>query len=480
MAQRIVGALSWNYGGAAASVALQLGYTAYTARAVGHGAFGSYAIALSLVQLFGLFAAAGLTTCVLRAERLTRATVRAALRLGLLTGLGCWLLLQASAPLAAQFWHMPELTTTLRLLGCQYLVQPACGVLLSALRRCGRHSQAVLAELGGQAVGSAVAAVVLACTGSPYALALAAPAAAVATLVWVAPAMVRLALPSGQPPRARELVGLSGFLSGFALLRQTAASAPLWAAGLLLGPAAAGLYSRAQLLADIPLNFLVRGLNQAAVPMLAEHRKSDRPLKGPARYLLYGASAGFIAFGVLAGAGPSALALLLGPGWEGAAALVPPLACCAALQLVYAAGCSLDLARDARRDLVRTQVVLLTATTVALAAAVRWPGTPLIIAAVSAGPAAGHAVQLIRWQRCGIADAADVVRAHLVHATAGVCLAAAGLWGGGHGGLPAAVLAMVPVVSVCVLLRGRLPAVRAATRLGLLPTRRKEPECVTP
>ncbi|MBC9726984.1 oligosaccharide flippase family protein [Streptomyces sp. TRM68367] len=477
-ARRITSVLSWNYGGAALSVLLQLGYTAWTARAAPHTAFGSYAIALTLAQLPGLFATAGLATCVLRAEQLTRGLLRSALRLSLLTGVACWAVIEVAAPWCAAMWRMPEVTSLLRLLGCQYLAAPAGCVLVSALRRVGRPGRAAVAEFTGQAVGCTAAAVMLGRTGSPAALALAIPVAAFITLALAACGSAKLGLPHDPVPLAGSLLRLSGFLTCFALLRTVAGSGPLWMAGRLLGPGTAGLWSRAQLLSDVPLNVLVKGLNYAAVPLLAERRGHGLPLARPTQHLLYAASAGFVAFGALAGAGPAALAVLLGPGWEGAAALVPAFAATGALQLLYAAGCSLDLARGSRRDLVRAQLVLLAVTGAGLAAAARWPDPLVFVAAGAAGLAVGHAVQLVRWHRMGAASARAVVHAHLTHLAAGGCLAAAGGWGNTVlGGLPGAALAMAPVLLGCVLLRGRLPAYRAAAEIGLLrrPGRAKRP-----
>ncbi|WP_180989418.1 oligosaccharide flippase family protein [Streptomyces cahuitamycinicus] len=476
--------MSWGYGGAAVSVVLQLGYTAWTARVAPHSAFGAYAIALSVTQVPGLIATAGLTTCVLRAEQLSRSLFRAALRLSLLTGVCCWAVVEVAAPWCAALWEMPELTLFLRLLSCQYLVAPTGCVLLAALRRIGLPGYATVAELTGQVAGCVVAAVVLAHTGSPAALALALPVAAFATFGLSAGASVAklvLARDSGTPPGS--LLGLSGFLTGFALLRTLGASAPLWMAGRLLGPSAAGLWSRAQLLSDVPVNVLIKGLNQAAVPLLANRRNQGLPLTRPAQHLLYAASAGFVVFGALAGAGPAVLALLLGPGWEGAVALVPAFAVGAALQVVYAAGCALDLARGTHRDLILTQLVLLAVTGVGLVGAVGSREPLPFIAAGAAGLAVGHAVQLVRWRRTDTLDAGAVVRAHLTHLAAGVCLAAAGSWGDSAlGGLSGATLAMSPVLLSCWLLRGRLPAYRAAAGIGLLgrPGRRAKKPVTVP
>ncbi|GAB2866575.1 hypothetical protein GCM10027074_37470 [Streptomyces deserti] len=479
---RVVSVLSWSYGGAAVSVVLQLGYTAWSARAAPHSAFGAYAIALTVTQLPGLIATAGLATCILRAEQLSRALFRTALRLSLLTGVACWAVIEVAAPWCAQLWDIPGLTYFLRLLGFQYLVAPTGCVLLSALRRVGLPGYATVAELTGQAAGCVVAAVVLTRTGSPTALALALPVAAFTTFSLSLVGSAKLVLPrdSGTPPDS--LLGLSAFLTGFALLRTLAASAPLWMAGRLLGPGTAGLWSRAQLLSDVPVNVMVKALNQAAVPLLADRRAQGLPLTRPAQHLLYAASASFVAFGALAGVGPAALALLLGPGWEGAVALVPAFAAAAAMQVVYSAGCALNLACGARRDLVQTQLVLLAVTGVGLAGAVGRREPLPLIAAGAAGLAVGHVVQLVRWYRTDTLGAGDVVRAHLTHIAAGACAAAAGRWGDAAlGGLPGAVLAMSPVLLSCLLLRGRLPAYRAAADMGLVrrPGRRaKKPTTV--
>lgn len=483
-AGRVLSAVSWGYGSAAVSVVLQLGYTAWTARVAPHSAFGAYAIALTVTQLPGLIATGGLATCVLRAEQLNRSLFRAALRLSLVTGVTCWAVFEVAAPWCAGLWGMPELTLMLRLLGSQLLVAPTGCVLLAALRRVGLPGHAAVAELTGQVAGCVVAAVVLARTGSPAALALALPVAAFATFAISASASVaKLALSRDTGAPSGSLLRLSGFLTVFALLRTLGASAPLWMAGRLLGPGMAGLWSRAQLLSDVPVNVLIKGLNQAAVPLLADRRGQGLPLTRPARYLLYAASAGFVAFGALAGAGPPALALLLGPGWEGAVALVPAFAASAALQVVYAAGCALDLARGARRDLVRTQLVLLAVTSLGLVAAVDRHEPLPFIAAGAAGLAVGHAVQLIRWQGTATLPAGAVVRAHLTHLVAGICLAAAGSWGtSAWGGLPGAVLAMSPVLVGCLLLRDRFPAYRAAAEIGLLrrPGRKEKQAATVP
>ncbi|MFD0527462.1 oligosaccharide flippase family protein [Kitasatospora arboriphila] len=172
----VLAGLFWNYGGAAGSLAVQLLYTAYTGRTVTPHSFGTYATAVTVTQVLGYFANAGIHTHVLRCDLLTRQLSAAALRASWLSGLLLFLVAEASAPVAARLWHMPEVAPMLAVLALQFLVQPAALTTVAALRRTGRARAAVLAEVGGQIGASAVAAALLATGWNPMGLTAAYPA----------------------------------------------------------------------------------------------------------------------------------------------------------------------------------------------------------------------------------------------------------------------------------------------------------------
>ncbi|WP_329318650.1 oligosaccharide flippase family protein [Streptomyces sp. NBC_01262] len=464
--------LGWNYIGSAAAVPLQLAYTAYTGRTVSLSSFGSYAIALTVVQFLGFFANAGLSTYLLRAELLTLQIVRAARRLSLGSGVVGFALMETVAPICGALWRMPEIIPFMRLLGYQFLFQPSFAVTVAALRRAGRAHAAVTAEVTGQSAGIAVSVLLLACGWTPLGLAAAQPAGAVVSLAVATLWLVRCALPSGPSVRAQDLLAPSGFLAGYSLVQFVTNSVPVWVAGRLFGPGTTGAYSRAALLTGLPLTFLAQGLVWAATPALAERRGLGRPLGRAVEHTLCMASAtAFIGFGALAGFGPAALSLLLGPGWGAAATLVPVLAVGAAMALLCSFGGSIDQVRDAPRALIGTQLAVMTATAAGVVAAAAAHSIVVLAGAAAAGQATGHLVQLVRWHRSGLLRAGVALRIHLIHAVIGAALGGAAALGADGLARTAAAMcglaAMLPVVVVCALLRRRLPLYAAAVAVGL-------------
>ncbi|WP_169316745.1 oligosaccharide flippase family protein [Actinacidiphila oryziradicis] len=471
-ARSVIASLGWNYVGATVAVPLQLAYTAYTGRTVALSSFGSYAIALTMVQLVGFFANAGLSAHLLRAERLTLQTVRAARHLSVVSGVIGFALIETVAPICGALWRMPELIPFMRLLGYQFLFQPVVTVTIAVLRRAGRARAAVTAEVAGQSTGFAVSVLLLACGWNPLGLAAAQPASAVASLTVATLWLHRCALSSGPPVGARDLLAPSGFLAGYSLVQFVTNSVPMWVAGRLFGPGTTGSYSRAALLTGLPLTFLAQGLVWAATPALAERQGLGIPLGRSVEHTLCMASAtAFIGFGAMAGFGPAALSLLLGPGWGAAAALVPMLALGAAMALLCSFGGSIDQVRGAPRALIGTQLAVMTATAAGVVAAAALHSIVVLAGAAAAGQAVGHLSQLMRWHRSGLLRVGVALRMHLIHAAVGAALGGTAALGADGRSRTAAVMcslaAMLPVVVGCALLRRRLPLYAAAVAVGL-------------
>ncbi|MEV3853940.1 oligosaccharide flippase family protein [Streptomyces sp. NPDC050095] len=451
--------LTWNYGGSAVQLVLQLGYTAATARLAPPDAFGAYALAGTAVALIGYVANSGLSTSVLRADTVTRALLRTVLTQAALFGLGSFVLALLAAPLVGLVLHGPHSTPMLQVLATQFLVQPMALAATAALRRLGRSPAAVRAETAGQVAGSAAALLFLYATHSPYALATAVPVAALATLLFALLRLRRTRIPPGDPVPRRQLLAESSFFTGFGLAQSVTNNAPLWLTGATAGAAAAGLYSRAALLTGIPLTVLAQGLSRAVTPALAAARAEGEVPPRAAYAVMCGTSALALAgLGALCGVGPCVLLLVLGDGWQEAARLVPVLALGAGCALLCSTGNSMDTAAGATRRLLHTQLAVSAATALTLAAAWRTGSLTLCAAATVTGPVAGHLVQLVRWHTARVLPVARLLRAHAVHALLGCALALAGHYGTRAGGLPTGLAAMVPVTLLALALRTRVPA----------------------
>ncbi len=475
MSRRVLNGFAWSAGGSLVSVVVLLGYTAATARLVEPASFGRYALACTASTLFGYVANAGLATCLLRADRLTRPLVRAASTVGAATGLGCAAAIQVVALVLAPFADA-ETVRLVQLLGVQLLVQPLGGAPLAALRRAGRARQAALLDTAGQALGCATGLVLLAAGWSPWGLAAAAPVASLTVLAGVVLSGALRSLPGGPPVPARELLGQSGFFAGYGIVQSATNNAPLWCAAALFGPAATGWFSRASLATGIPLTALAQGLQRAAAPELAEARARNGgrlPRRAAHDLLCATSGAGFLGFGAVAATGPDWLLVLLGPGWEGAARLLPALALGAACALLCSTGNSLDQIRRAPGASVASQAAVIAGTVVLLALAAA-TGSLTVLALASTAPAFGHALQLRHWSAGAVLAAGPLLRAHAVHAVLGLALFAAGrgvhsLWTLPGQPLARACLSTAAVLAcaaACLPLRRRIPAVRAVLTRG--------------
>lgn len=467
-------ALAWNYGGAAINTVVQLCYTAYTARTVSSSAFGAQATALALLNVLTLFANAGLTTCLLRAERLTRPMLRTSLLVAAGSGVLSCLLVQATATTCAELWRVPLMEPLLRILGLQFLVLPAACVATAALRRSGHARVSVAADLGGQTAGFATGAILLASGWNPYGLALAFPVSSTCTLLVGLAGLAKAGLIDGPRVPTRSVIGISGAFVGYGLLQTAGLNAPLWLIARFLGPIDAGQFSRAAMVVGIPLNLLCQGLHYAVTPSLARAHGRGLPMGRPSRDYLTAASAlAFIPFGIAAGVGPAAVGLLLGPGWETASSLVPLLALNSALYFLCSISYAIDEVRRSFRALLVCQTALALTVAVAVGTTVRSHDLALVPAAMALGPAIGHAVQLTWWQRAGLVAAVPMLRVHVVHAVIGGTFFLAGRTGSHYGDGPlgatlCGLIAVLPVAAAWFAVRRFVPAFATAAERGLL------------
>ncbi|WP_209446218.1 oligosaccharide flippase family protein, partial [Streptomyces sp. MZ04] len=463
--------LLWNYAGSAATIVLQLVYTACTSRMVPPAAFGAFATAAAVAGVLGYFSNSGVATCLLTAERLTAPLTALALRIAAVSGALCFLAAQAVAFAVTALWDMPEAGPMLRLVSFQFLTLPAGLTAAAALRRGGRTPQVVRLELVGHTAGAATSLGLLVAGWAPMALAVSAPMSSAVLLAGALWLLRGQDLPDGPRPKVRGLVDASGFFSGYSLAQYVFNSAPLWLAGRL-GASAAGYYSRASLFTGLPLTVLAQGISLTTTPVLAAERGRSR--QAVSDVLCLASAIAFVGFGAVAGVGPAALNLLLGPGWDTAAALVPLLATASALSLLASVGDSVNQARDDRRSLLVTQGWAASAIAVTLAAVVARHSLTLLAAATVTGPLVAHTAQLLRWRAHGVIALAPLLRVHAAHLTAGAALALAAHWGAAAGDTPFHGLlfgtAAALGVLVCALpLRARFPLYAVAERHGLLP-----------
>lgn len=483
----VVGPTLWNYGGSAAAALLQLAYTVYTGRNVDVATFGAFASALAVIQLMTYFANAGLATTMLRSTQPIRGLLAAALRMGLVTGLVCCLVAQATASLWGEMFQTSQVVPMLRVLACQLLVMPAAAVTVATLRRLQAQRAAVASEVSGQIAGLLSGILLLSHGLNPIGLAIAPLVTQLCTAA-LASAIVLRRIPLASdgprhPIKPRMLFAASGLLVAQQLAQLLTGTAPQWAAGMALGSSAAGFYSRASMFIGVPQTMLAAGLSSVATPMVAvlctggrqPHALTRSGLREAVTDVQLVASAlGLLPFALLATLGPDLLHLLLGPGWTASEDLVPWVSASGATAMLYGSALAMDTAQHRNRAVATALVTALGVTAALLVPALAHRDLGLLGISVGAGYLCAHIVQLCLWRADGVVDLQRLLPGYACHVVLGgiVCLAgmAASHVGREQPGAHTITLALSASAGVvaCWVCRRRLPLHEIARRRGLL------------
>ncbi|MFJ2739466.1 lipopolysaccharide biosynthesis protein [Streptomyces sp. NPDC087440] len=464
-ARALVGGFGWETGALAAALLVQLCYTAYTGRHVSAEHFGAYAIALNLVHVCAS-TMVGFTQLVLKSRELTEEFLGLALLTAAVAGVGSCALLQLAAPVCGVLWpDVPELVAFVRVLLLQNAVFPLSFVCASALRRSGRNRAAAVLEFGGQCTGFAAAVLLLTTGWNPLGIAVTLSVSAVVQTVGGL-ALLRPRL-GGLRWGGAALGGELWLCTRSAVLQSVMYGVPMWTAGLTLGPAVTGHYSRAVYFASMAPMMLVQGLGRVVTPAVARCVAAGRsPL--PALGAALSAASALLAcvLGVLAALGPTVLVVLLGPGWEEAGALVPWFLPGLGLQVLCMLGNQGDEARGEHAGVWRDQL-LVAGVMVAGCLVGGVLASPHVLGlAHLAATLAGHAGQLRRWGM-GL-----MWRTYGVHGLLGVwvsaCTAAAAVGGPGLRLVSGCLGALLALLPLCLAPVGhRIPALRTAWERGL-------------
>lgn len=472
---RAFNAVGWSYFSGCVFLLTQIGYTALTARLVGPAAFGGYALALTVVQLAGLFGAGGLGNAVMRAHELSERGARTALTIAAVSGLLLSAAVLALATPIQHWFHTPGTAQALQILAAQPPMLAVAGVSYGLLRRGRRYKAASLIELGsylsGFAVGAVATASGLGVAGLSVGQVARGAVAMVAGLCWV-----RISLrPAFDRSQAGEFCTFSGQVTGQNLGHYAIANLPLWSVARLAGGAATGLFSRGYQVVALPTDQFATGLMRALYPLYREVSGSAERLRQAlteALVLTSGACA--LAFGIFAAFAQPATLLLLGARWHAAAAITPLLCLFGAVNTLYSVLASAAEAMRWMKLIWLTQLVFLAAMGGTLLVA--HGRLALTAAAMVVAAAAAHLFMAAWTGLHGGLRQAEVVRAYAVHLPVGVALAVlpsvaarATVGSAVIPGLCVRAAVLAPVALLLWMLRARVPGIRLAiARMRLL------------
>lgn len=319
-----------------ARLVLQLGVTAALARLLTPRDFGLVAMTLAVLGIGEILRDSGLTDASVRLPRLPPTLRNNLFWLNTATGLGLGLLAAATAPLLARFYGEPDLVAVVLGFAPMFVLAGLSTQHRVGLLRDTRFGTLAVVDLAAMAIG-AVAAVGCAVAGlGVWSLVaqLYVSGLVLIVLLWVAGGWRPGRPRRGQGTRSVVVTGLH--LLGSSVLAYVTLSIDAVAAGRVFGTSTAGAYNRSSTLVRTPGRQLAAPVRAVMLPVLAQTWGDRDGVVVLARRAQLLTAVPLILIAVLATGAPSALVgVVLGPGWDQAAVVVPYLAFA---QLVNAVG----------------------------------------------------------------------------------------------------------------------------------------------
>jgi O-antigen/teichoic acid export membrane protein len=314
---------AWNYSGAAVLVVTQIASTAATARLVSAKEFGAYATAQAAIGIFSYFTLTAIGQDILRRPELGSKTVGTGTNMSIANGTCVAVVMWLVAGPWSDAWHVPSAAPLVRVFALTLLLVSCSTVPLALLRRALRFGPAAAVETGTQVIGITVGVLLAIHMHSAMALAIGQTIAA-GTLLVAAVTLTRRELRFDFAiSEVRVLFSFAGRVSALNVGFYSLYTAPAWLIARMFGAHTLGLYSRANVIVGLPLNYLTTGLTKVMYPLygrVGSNIDRMRALLSEATAVATGFAWPLLA--LVAGAAPIIVELLLGPNWAGAAVLL--------------------------------------------------------------------------------------------------------------------------------------------------------------
>ena len=326
--ERAIGGVLWSAVGTALRVGMQLAAQIALARLLGPEPFGLFAVALVVIALSGLFAEAGLAYGLIQKPTVDSADIRFAFTWQLLLGLVVMLVVLASAGPIARALDDARAAGVLRALAPGILLGALAATPTMLLRRQMRFKWLQLSSAAAYAVGYLGVGLPLALAGWQVGALVAAyltyAALQLLFAFWKAPhPLIPLFWHAGAPGSMR--FGLTALATN--LVNWAMSGIDRLIVGKLYSVTAAGLYAQMHAFASSPALTLLGTVQQvlysAGAAVQDDHARLRSALATMLGAAMLFAAPPFLSIALVA---DTVVLGLYGPRWEGAAALLTPLA----------------------------------------------------------------------------------------------------------------------------------------------------------
>lgn len=343
--KQVLSGLTWSTVATVLNLLAQLVFMAVLARTLEPAAFGMVAMAALAARFASYFAQMGGAQTLTQATELHSGIATAALVTAGGVSLLLWAALAACAPLFAAYFQAPELKQLIPVFGLTLPLSAIGALPMALLRRQARFGMASSIDVVAYVFGYGLTGVALAATGfGVWSLVAAAlTQQGVATLLGFI--LSQYPLTRGVPREAwRQVLGKGSRYSLIGFLEFLWANVEALLIGRAYGQATLGLFNRAQMLCNMPVEHAVNTVNKVVFPAFSA-MQADRARLADGLLLMLaaiGLTSVALAAGI-AGASADIVALLLGSRWAQAAPLLQALAAAVPAMFMYTAcGITMD------------------------------------------------------------------------------------------------------------------------------------------
>lgn len=333
LTRRTVRGMAWTSVGSISTAVFQIVYVAVMARLLTPRDFGLIAMANVVIGLTNQLSRFGVGPAVIQRPALRPTTLTTATTLSWSLGAIGTVGIVALAPAAGWAYDDPDVVPVLAVLAVAVGINSLGLVSEAMLRRELRFRRLVTIEVASYAIGYLGVGIGSALAGAGvWSLVATTLTQALIKTTWLLASDRRGARLGWNRAEARAIAGFGSQVTGIGLLHYAAFSLPTVAIGRVLGAGPLGQYNRADVMVNYPLGKLSGSISQVMFPALSSvNRQPGRFAAG------YDVAVGAVAAVLVPGALFAALhaddlvTLVLGPGWEQAAAILPIIAGTAAL-----------------------------------------------------------------------------------------------------------------------------------------------------
>lgn len=375
----------WTYGSLAATMVIQLGVTATTARLLEPTDFGLVAMANVLLRLGGYVAQMGLGRALIQRPEIHGADVRASFTSSTLLGLVVTIAVALTAPLAGTYYQTESVIPVIRSISLLFVATGLGTTAHALLRRRMRFRASGAVELTAYVLGYAIPALWLATSDCGVWSLVVATVGQAAVSSGLAYALTRHSVrPTFAWRQHRRLLAFGSKVSAISFLEFVGSTLDTLVIGRFGAASQLGLYNRAHMLASLPTYQLNNGLAKVLFPLLSGAQQDRTAFRMALSHVTQIATKVMLPVGVgMALAAPELVAVVLGPQWKAATPLLAVLALGMAINVLATfPGLALE-SLGVLRGKALGQVVFVTALGVVLFGMAHFRGFDLLNVAVT-------------------------------------------------------------------------------------------------